>query len=460
VRTMFGDELYRLFVHVKQAFDPAGILNPGVKISEKPFTDHIDYTRLSKSCATCAKCNSVCPVYDVFQSEDMSSRGWFEIVTANDYSYLDSKRVVEACLNCKSCRTVCPAGVDVSDLILKRRAERPNQAAGWLFALHARPFLFEPMLKLLARSQPWWDRPTPRRWLERLVQPFLRRLAETARLPAEMLLPKLATRHLRDRYPELVKAATPADSKRVAYFHGCAANYFDDGVGDSVIAVLRKHGVEPVLPPQRCSGTPIETYGHVDLVRQHARFNLHSLAGYDTVVTGCASCHLMLKDYVKLFDNGTERHAAEDLSRRVVHIAEFVARGNLRPAAAGCRTRRVTYHSSCHLRAAGVTKEPRTILSDLPGVDYVEMADADRCAGGAGTYIVKDYDTSQRIFERKRRAIAESGADVVATSCPACMIQLRNGLSDRNGIEIKHLAQILQESYEAAKLIAPNGPRT
>jgi FAD/FMN-containing dehydrogenase/Fe-S oxidoreductase len=459
VRTMFGDELYRLFVHVKQAFDPAGILNPGVKISEKPFTDHIDYTRLSKSCATCAKCNSVCPVYDVFQSEDMSSRGWFEIVTATDYSYLDSKRVVEACLNCKSCRTVCPAGVDVSDLILKRRAERPNQAAGWLFALHARPFLFEPMLKLLARSQPWWDRPTPRRWLERLVQPFLRRLAETARLPAEMLLPKLATRHLRDRYPELVKAATPADSKRVAYFHGCAANYFDDGVGDSVIAVLRKHGVEPVLPPQRCSGTPIETYGHVDLVKQHARFNLHSLAGYDTVITGCASCHLMLKDYVKLFDYGRERHAAEDLSRRVVHIAEFVARANPKPTAAGCLTRRVTYHSSCHLRAAGVTREPRKILSDLPGVDYVEMADADRCAGGAGTYIVKDYDTSQRIFERKRRAIAESGADVVATSCPACMIQLRNGLSNRNSIEVKHLAQVLQESYEAAKLIASNEPR-
>ena len=88
-----------------RSFDPAGVLNPGIKISEASFTEHIDYTRLSKSCATCAKCNSVCPVYDVFQSEDMSSRGWFEIVTAKDYQLLNSKRVVEACLNCKSCRT-------------------------------------------------------------------------------------------------------------------------------------------------------------------------------------------------------------------------------------------------------------------------------------------------------------------------------------------------------------------
>lgn len=130
VKTMFGPELYDLFVRVKQSFDPAGVLNPGIKISDRLFTDHIDYERLSKPCATCAKCNAVCPVYDVFQSEDMSSRGWFEIVTDKNYSYLNSKRVVEACLNCKSCRTACPAGVDVSQLILDRRAENPNKLAG------------------------------------------------------------------------------------------------------------------------------------------------------------------------------------------------------------------------------------------------------------------------------------------------------------------------------------------
>ena len=137
VKTMFGPELYDLFVRVKQSFDPSGVLNPGIKISDRPFTDHIDYVRLSKSCATCAKCNAVCPVYDVFQSEDMSSRGWFEIVTDKNYSYLNSKRVVEACLNCKSCRTACPAGVDVSQLILDRRAEHPNKMAGFIFRFHA-----------------------------------------------------------------------------------------------------------------------------------------------------------------------------------------------------------------------------------------------------------------------------------------------------------------------------------
>ncbi len=451
VRTMFGDELYRLFVQVKQAFDPGHLLNPGIKISEAPFTDHIDYTRLSKSCATCAKCNAVCPVYDVFQSEDMSSRGWFEIVTAKDYRYLESQRVVEACLNCKSCRTVCPAGVDVADLILQKRAEHPNRLAGWIFRFQATGRPFEMLLRLLAMTQPIWDRPAARRWLERITRPLMRSLAATARLPHDLLLPRLARRHLRARHRDLIPDGhVRASSGGVAYFHGCAANYFDDGVGDSVIGILRRHGVEPALPPQRCSGTPVQTYGHMDLVRDGARFNLRSFASYDTVVTGCASCTLMLKDYPALFPPGPERDAAERLATRVVHITEFVARSPHRPPMAqrGPRLRSVTYHSSCHLRAAGVTKEPRALLASLPGMKFTDMPDADRCAGGAGTFLVKDYDTSQRIFERKARAVDHVGAEVVATSCPACMIQLKNGLRER--AQVKHVAQLLDDAYQAA----------
>lgn len=449
VRKMFGEELYQLFVQVKQTLDPTNVMNPGIKISEASFTEHIDYQRLSKSCATCAKCNSVCPVYDVFQSEDMSSRGWFEIVTSKDYSYLNSERVVEACLNCKSCRTICPAGVDVSELILQRRAEHPNQGSRWLFNLQAKLPVFEAMLKVLARTQGLWDRPFPRAILARLAAPLMKRIAPTAKLPADMVLPTLAPTHLRDRYPELTQSLNNAAAPRVAYFHGCAANYFQDGVGDAVISVLRKHGIDPALPPQRCSGTPIETYGHVDLVKENARFNVQSLAEYETVVTGCASCTLMLKEYKKFFESEPERQAADSLAKKVMHITEFVARSGKQPAMGipEGSPRRVTYHSSCHLRAAGVTKEPRQILSRMPGTEYVEMTDADRCAGGAGTYLVKDYDTSQKIFDRKRRNIEQSGAETVATSCPACMIQLNNGMRGR--VAVKHVAQVLNEAYEA-----------
>jgi len=451
VQAMFGPELYNLFVTVKRSFDPSGVLNPGVKISDRPFTDHIDYTRLSKSCATCAKCNAVCPVYDVFRSEDMSSRGWFEILTDRQYSYANAQRVVDACLNCKSCRTACPAGVDVSQLILDRRAEHPNELAGMIFRLQAKGKGFTALLKALAWLQPLWDRPLTRRLLDVVSRAFIRHLGRGARLSPRIVLPKLARRHLRDRHAGLTTRTGDPRRSTVAYFHGCAANYFDDGVGDAVIAVLRKHGVEPDLPPQRCSGTPIETYGHRELAKQGARENLRSFAGYETIVTGCASCTLMLKDYPRLFAGEPEQTAAEAMSRRVKHISEFVAQSTVRPsmAPATSEVRAVTYHSSCHLRAAGVTKEPRGLLKSLPGMRFVEMPDADRCAGGAGTYLVKDFETSQRIVDRKRQAVAQSGADVVATSCPACMIQLKTGLPPE--VQVKHVAQVLQESYEAGE---------
>jgi Fe-S oxidoreductase len=298
-----------------------------------------------------------------------------------------------------------------------------------------------------------------RRLLDVISRPLLTYLAPGARLSPQIALPKLAVRQLRERHRRLTRSLGEAPRSKVAYFHGCAANYFDDGVGDAVIAVLRQHGVVPDLPPQRCSGTPIETYGHRDLAKEGARENLGALAGYDTVVTGCASCTLMLKDYATLFAGEAEQFAAEGLAQRVKHISEFVAESPVQPAMAppAFSQGKVTYHSSCHLRAAGVTKAPRAILKRLPGVQFVEMPDADRCAGGAGTYLVKDFDTSQRIVARKRQAVESSGANLVATSCPACMIQLRTGLPA--AVEVKHVAQVLQESYEAGARQAGERPR-
>jgi Fe-S oxidoreductase len=272
-----------------------------------------------------------------------------------------------------------------------------------------------------------------------LTRPVLRGLAPTARIPADLTLPKLAKRHLRERYAALIESNSP-----IAYFHGCAADYFDDGVGDAVIEVLKKNGVEAALPPQRCSGTPIQTYGWIDQVRENARFNIASLERFEKVITGCASCTFMLKDYESIL-LPDEQEEAKRLAAKVVHISEFLAGAapvKERPSSSG-KKKKVAYHSSCHLRAAGVSKPPRDFLRRNPNFEFVEMVDADRCAGGAGTFCVKNPKQSAAIFERKRRGIEESGAEIVATSCPACMIQLQNGLKGK--VEVKHIAQLMNE---------------
>ena len=195
-------------------------------------------------------------------------------------------------------------------------------------------------------TQELWDRPLPRRLLEQALSPILHQLAATARLPADMVLPRLASRLLRERHAGLTEEHGHSGS--VAYFHGCAANYFQDGVGDSVIEVLRRNAIDPVLPRQRCSGTPIETYGHVDRARAYAKFNIASLARFDTVVTGCASCTLMLKDYPKWFSertgsaarqrgspakSGIFRNSSQALDSKACRSARFVKRSLIIPPA-------------------------------------------------------------------------------------------------------------------------------
>jgi Fe-S oxidoreductase len=458
VKALYGEDLFNLFKATKRILDPQNILNPGVKISDTPFTQSIDFERLSKPCATCGRCNSVCPVYDVTQEESNAARGWFHILTDPAYSYEQAGRVVEACLNCKSCREVCPAGLDVSALVLEKREEHPNPVTGLLAFLQSRPQLLGRLVKLAGITQPLWDQPMGRWLLEKMSLLILSPISPTARIPREMILPRFARRTLRERYRHLTEEEGHKNS--LAYFHGCAANYFQDGVGDALLDLLHHHGIQPVLPRQRCSGTPIQTYGHKRQLREAARFNLASLSRYEKVITGCASCTLMLKDYTQLFPDGPEAGQARRLSERVTHITQFLLHDvDLKPMPhpAHVKERVVTYHSSCHLRVAGISKEPRELIRRLPGIRFVEMQDADRCAGGAGTFVVKNYDLSQQIFERKRKGIQESGAEIVATSCPACMIQLQNGL--KGGRRVQHVVQLLAEIYGLPSASADVGGR-
>ena len=94
---------------------------------------------------------------------------------------------------------------------------------------------------------------------------------------------------------------------------------------------------------------------------------------------------------------------------------------------------KVTYHDPCHLRNHGITKEPRTILKSLPQIEYVEMENAGTCCGLGGTYSVYHYATAKQIGAKKASGIAESGAELVATDCPGCIMQLQDSINHTNG---------------------------
>jgi glycolate oxidase iron-sulfur subunit len=100
----------------------------------------------------------------------------------------------------------------------------------------------------------------------------------------------------------------------------------------------------------------------------------------------------------------------------------------------------------CHAaRGQKLVQEPREILRSLPGIEYREMAEADWCCGGAGSYALFHYDLSSKVPDRKADNVVKTGADVVATSCPACMIHLSYGLRRRGlSTRVLHIFELIQ----------------
>lgn len=433
---MFGREICRLFDEVKQALDPEGLFNPGIKTSAPAVDEHIGTERVMERCASCGRCEPVCPPYALSGEAHHGARGWFTLVRSGDITSAEKRALTDLCLNCKNCRWVCPAGVDVSSLILGVR--RAPVLIRFLARLRNRGRVFERLVRTAAYLRPVWDTPRGRSLLETLSGLLGRTLRPGARIPAALQIPPLARRTLRERYPDHARTGV----SEVAYFHGCAANLFDDGVGDAVISIVRRAGEGFDLPEQRCTGMPFMTYGERETVLENARYNIDSLTGYRTIITSCGSCNLMLKDYPSLLaDDPIYRRRGERIASRVKDISEFAL--DRFPEVRAVRPHPpVTYHASCHLRTAGVDA-PKLLLSRMFGDAFRPMEYEATCAGGGGTYILKDIEMSDRIFERKARSIVRSGAGEVVTGCPACMVRLGTGMP--GGVRVRHIARVIDD---------------
>jgi glycolate oxidase iron-sulfur subunit len=180
--------------------------------------------------------------------------------------------------------------------------------------------------------------------------------------------------------------------------------------------------------------------------------NVKAFKDLDYVVTGCATCTSSLRDYAKFLANTPERKEAyTKFGDKVLDISQFLVDVlQLPPSAykpsAQAKGKKVTWHDPCHLsRHLGITNQPRQIIKSIPGVEFVEMPNADRCCGMAGTFSLHYYDLSKKIADKKVAAIKSTGADIVVSSCPGCEIQLIDSLL-RNKVPVKvmHIMELLK----------------
>lgn len=403
-------------------------------------------------CNRCGFCQTRCPVYRVTARESSVARGHIARLQATVEGKLpfdDSIRgSLFECLMCRACTAECPPGIRTDRAVVAARATYVARRQSLIQRLIFRHLLGRPAL---LRRGAWVlgvlkrTRLTTFSKLLRLLPWLDRGLSEG---PDMMPAPRS---FLRGRIAR--RKPSPAAAKRAIYFLGCGLDYALPDAGEATLDSLEAAGYEVVTPVNVCCGLSPYSYGDLESARALARKNIETLRALDgeAIITDCGSCSSFLKDYPELFDaDDPTRAEAEALSSRVRDISEFLTEVEL-PEGLKEVSAVVTYHDPCHLsRYQNITQQPRALLRRIPGVEYRELPEADWCCGSAGSYALFHHDLSMQILKRKMENIRSTGAQIVVTSCPACVMQLRYGAEKfQVPVEVIHLTELLQRALPA-----------
>ncbi|HMK44697.1 MAG TPA: (Fe-S)-binding protein [Dissulfurispiraceae bacterium] len=411
-----------------------------------------------QQCMRCGNCQAVCPVFITEKTEAGVARGKIALAQAiiNGKLDLDDPDMYEHifnCLLCKSCMQNCPPKVNLDKIILSLRSEIARKRG-----LHP---LKRNIFNLLHKHKALFD--LGMRAGGAFQGLFMRKTASgqgrTMRFPIGILdrkrvLPQLSATAFRDQVPEKILVKEPQTT--VAFFTGCSINYIYPQFGHDIITVLKTNNVNIVIPKdQHCCGLAVFAHGDVATARDMARANLDALdaSGAEHVITGCGSCGgTLVHEYKELLgDDPDYLCKVEYWSERVRDISTFLTKVIAYRKPTGEVTASVTYHDSCHLKKTmQVFAEPREIIRSIPGVTFKEMGKPDACCGSGGTYNLTHYETSTGILKRKTEDINKTGATMVVTGCPGCLIQLIDGIEQfGQGQRGTHYISLLAQSYRA-----------
>ena len=389
-----------------------------------------------KGCIECGNCTFWCPIYQEQPEESSVARGKNKMIRAllNDEADYNEEfaELLSRCTLCKACTEHCPVKTQVQSIIAAARADKVK-AKGIKFPskliyrwLLPRRRLFGNVLRFVSWFQSLFFPRTE--GTIRHLPLFLSALGQGRHFPS------IASKFLRQVVPAVNKPPKGVETKvRIGYFIGCATDFIFPDVGRRVIDFLTNHGVEVFVPKkQGCCAAPLFLgVGDLETAKKMADTNVKSFGNVDYIVSNCATCSSALKDYAKYLADTPERKEAytkfgdkvKDISQFLVDVLKLKA-SDYQPVPE-LRGKKMTWHDPCHLvRYLGVKDQPRQIMKSLPEAEYVEMARADSCCGMAGSFSISYYDLSKKIADRKAEAIKSTGADIVVTSCPGCMIQL------------------------------------
>lgn len=423
---------------------------------------HLDYS-VVQQCMHCGLCLPTCPTYDATKLERHSPRGRISLMRAIADGRLDPTRTFAEemyfCLGCLACMTACPAGVNYAELFEHARAEAEKSrvlssprrnvirrfTVGWLFMKRSR-------LHWLGRLMRWYQQ-----WG---LQTLVRRSGVLKLLPQRLRELEAMTPVIQPRFSaQLIPPVTPAVGQRkyrVAMLTGCAQDLIFSDINRDTVEVLARNGCEVVTPPeQECCGSLHGHNGELDLARQLARRAIRQFPPreFDAIISNAGGCGSHLKHYGALLEHDPEfAEEARIWDTKLKDVHEWLVQiGVQPPARRNGPAQTVTYHESCHLcHGQKVTSQPRQLLRAIPGLTLVELPESSWCCGSAGIYNIIQPEMANALLDRKLTHIRSTGAQIVATGNPGCLLQVVNGARQKQmPLRVVHPVTLLAEAYRA-----------
>jgi len=358
---------------------------------------------------------------------------------------------IDKCLDCRACETACPSGVEYGKLVEHARAriERSYERS-WLVRA-TRDFIFQ---EFFSASHFIEDAARLLRLYQRSgLQAIARGIGILKLLglaERDRLLPRIDDEFF---FSRIGSTFAPAGGRRarVAFLAGCVANVTFSALQEATVRVLAANGCEVVVPlEQTCCGALSAHAGFREAARELARRNLAAfqLEDFDAIVTNAAGCGSTLKEYDHLFlPIEPEYDRAQAFAAKTRDVTEFLADLGLTAKLYPLR-RRVSYQDSCHLlHGQKIREAPRKLLRAIPHLDLVELPYSEICCGSAGTYNVTQTEASLQLLALKMRHAQSTGAEILATANPGCILQLRAGASlHRTNQDVLHVVEVVDRA--------------
>jgi len=346
-----------------------------------------DFEKDLNKCSKCGLCQTSCPLFKLIQNDCAVSKGKFIMlhgVTKGDLKLSNTiNKYLDLCLKCGKCNEFCPSAIDVCQILNTAKYEYMKKTAfGKVINLLQSKFIFSNIIKIGSI----------------ISKPFR---------------PK--------------KKALKNPQTKVVYFKGCV-NQICPNTDNYIHKIFKDETIEIIEPDFECCGLPFLSEGNMERFLETAKFNLQKLnIDYDYLVTDCASCESTILTYPKYLSD--EKFIPDGKS---VNWGDLIAVKQLKFKFN--KPIKVTFHKPCHLKNDAFFSQ---IMKNCENVEYIKMDNYNDCCGFAGSFALKNRKLSKQLSKIKAQNIANTSADYVITTCPACILGLKQGLNLINNKKTK-----------------------